>query len=97
VLYRDGKVSTLPAKFTMTMKRGDVLHHVQPGGGGFGDPLARDPARVLDDVRNEKVSVEAARRDYGVAVDTATWTVDEAATARLRGKVRTTAVEVPAD
>jgi N-methylhydantoinase B len=97
VLYRDGKVSTLPAKFTMTMKRGDVLHHVQPGGGGFGDPLERDPARVLDDVRNEKVSVEAARRDYGVAVDTSTWTVDRATTARLRTKVGSAAVEVPAD
>ena len=97
VLYRDGKVSTLPAKFTMTMKRGDVLHHVQPGGGGFGDPLERDPARVLDDVRNEKISVEAARRDYGVAVDTSTWTVDRAATARLRTKVGSAAVEVPAD
>jgi len=52
---------------------------------------------VLDDVQNEKVSVEAARRDYGVAVDTSTWTVDEAATARLRRKVGSTPVEVPAD
>ena len=45
----------------MTMKRGDVLHQVQPGGDGFGDPFERAPARVLDDVRNEKVSVQAAR------------------------------------
>jgi N-methylhydantoinase B len=97
VLYRDGQASTLAAKFTMTMKRGDVLHHVQPGGGGFGDPLERDPERVLHDVRNEKVSVEAARRDYGVAVDTSTWTVDEVTTARLRRKVGSTPVEVPAD
>ena len=47
----------------MTMRRGDVLHHVQPGGGAFGDPFERDPARVLEAVRNEKVSIEAARRE----------------------------------
>lgn len=89
VLHRDGQATTLPAKFTMTMKRGDVFHHVQPGGGGFGDPLERDPERVLDDVRNEKVSLEAARRDYRVAIDPQTWRVDPAETARLRAAART--------
>jgi N-methylhydantoinase B len=88
VLHRDGQATTLPAKFTMTMKRGDVFHHVQPGGGGFGDPLERDPERVLDDVRNEKVSLEAARRDYRVAIDPQTWRVDPAETARLRAAAR---------
>ncbi|MBI3977624.1 MAG: hydantoinase B/oxoprolinase family protein [Chloroflexi bacterium] len=39
------------------------------GGGGFGDPTERDPARVLADVRNGLVSVVAAARDYGVEVD----------------------------
>ena len=38
------------------------------GGGGWGDPLARDPAAVADDVANEKVSVEAARELYGVVI-----------------------------
>ncbi|HET9223901.1 MAG TPA: hydantoinase B/oxoprolinase family protein, partial [Roseiflexaceae bacterium] len=45
--------------------------HVQlnpPGGGGYGDPLARDPQRVLDDVVNGYVSIEAAEREYGVVV-----------------------------
>ena len=58
----------LTGKFTMTMKRGDVFRHEQPGPGGFGDPLERDPARVARDVRNELVSREAARRDYGVVL-----------------------------
>ncbi|HLY22213.1 MAG TPA: hydantoinase B/oxoprolinase family protein [bacterium] len=40
-----------------------------PGGGGYGPPSERDPARVLEDVRNGYVSVERARTDYGVAVD----------------------------
>jgi N-methylhydantoinase B len=85
-LLRDGVRHELPSKVTMTMKRGDIFQHVQPGSGGYGDPFERDPERVLDDVRNEKVSLEAARRDYGVAIDPKTWTVDVAETARLRGQ-----------
>jgi N-methylhydantoinase B len=70
------------------MKRGDVFRHEQPGPGGWGDPLERDPVRVLRDVRNEFVSVEAARDDYGVVIDVAAWTVDEPATARRRAELR---------
>ncbi len=43
-------------------------HLDPPGGGGYGSAFERDPARVLDDVVNGYVSVEAAARDYGVAV-----------------------------
>ena len=39
-----------------------------PGGGGWGDPLERDPQRVLDDVRDGFVSIDAARSEYGVVV-----------------------------
>jgi N-methylhydantoinase B len=90
VLRRDGEVTPLPAKFTMTMRRGDVLHHVQPGAGGLGDPFERDPERVLADVRDEKVSVEAARRDYGVAIDPVSRKIDLPETARLRAAGRGT-------
>jgi N-methylhydantoinase B len=38
------------------------------GGGGWGDPFERDPQAVLDDVLDEYVSVEGARRDYGVVL-----------------------------
>ncbi|MDA1000395.1 MAG: hydantoinase B/oxoprolinase family protein, partial [bacterium] len=44
-----------------------------PGGGGFGDPLERPMGLVADDVRDGVVSVESARRDYGVIVDPATF------------------------
>ncbi len=58
------------------------------GGGGWGDPLTRDPQAVLDDVLDEYVSVEGAARDYGVvltgSLEDLTLAVDEAATARLR-------------
>jgi N-methylhydantoinase B len=88
ILNPDGEHRVLPAKVTMTIKRGDVYRHDQPGPGGWGDPLERDPARVLRDVRNELVSPASARDDYGVVVDTRTWTVDEGATARLRESLR---------
>jgi N-methylhydantoinase B len=57
-----------------------------PGGGGHGHPFTRDPERVLADVIDGYVSVEAARTDYGVVVDPASRTIDQAATARLRQK-----------
>ena len=72
----------------MTVHTGDLLHHVQPGRGGHGDPFKRTPQHVLADVLDEKLSPEFARREYGVAIDLATGTVDEDATHRLRGQVR---------
>ena len=72
------------AKITMTMKRGDVLRHELAGAAGWGDPLERDPNAVLRDVRNEMISVDTARRDYGVAVDIDTWSIDESETKKLR-------------
>ena len=98
VLLNPGEeAKTLPSKVTMTCRRGDVVRWVLPGGGGWGDPLDRDPERVLRDVRNELVSPAAAERDYGVVVDTGRWTVDEAATVRLRAERRAaqTGREVP--
>ena len=86
VLNPDDGAKTLTSKVTMTCRRGDVVRWVLPGGGGWGDPLERDPERVLRDVRNELVSPEAAERDYGVVVDTGRWAVDAAATGRLRAE-----------
>jgi N-methylhydantoinase B len=54
------------------------------GGGGWGNPLERDPVAVLDDVLDEYVSRESARRDYGVVIDEAEMRVDEEATEALR-------------
>lgn len=54
------------------------------GGGGWGDPFARDPAHVLEDVRDGYVSPERACDDYGVAIDE-DGEVDLEATRTLRG------------
>jgi N-methylhydantoinase B len=83
-----GEHQVVPAKITMTIKRGDVCRHEQPGPGGWGDPLEREPRRVLQDVRNEFVSLAAAREDYAVVLDPSTWTVDEEATRKLRADRR---------
>ncbi|GAA3101211.1 hydantoinase B/oxoprolinase family protein [Pseudonocardia yunnanensis] len=66
------------------LEAGEVLVNDTGGGGGFGDPFTREPESVARDVRNGFVSVQAAARDYGVVIDADTFTVDAAATARLR-------------
>ena len=78
----------LESKITMNIEYGTVFRHELAGGGGWGDPLERDVDKVLTDVRNELVSPEAALADYGVMVDTATWTVDLAATEARRAALR---------
>ena len=54
------------------------------GGGGFGDPLEREPAAVLVDVREGTVSLEAARDVYGVVLTDGAEAVDEEGTAAAR-------------
>jgi N-methylhydantoinase B len=58
-----------------------------PGGGGFGDPFTRDPARVARDVNLGYVTPAAARKDYGVVIGENS-TVDTVATAALRSGAR---------
>jgi N-methylhydantoinase B len=55
------------------------------GGGGYGNPLDREPELLEWDVLEGYVSVEGARRDYGVVVDPGTMKVDIDATLALRG------------
>ncbi|ATJ81603.1 hydantoinase B/oxoprolinase family protein [Halomonas beimenensis] len=62
---------------------GERVININPGGGGYGDPLTRPVEEVLDDVRNGLVSREGARLDYGVVIDEA-GKLDDAATHQLR-------------
>ena len=82
----------LPSKGLFPMKRGDLFHHITAGAAGWGDPLDRDVSLVLEDVRNEKLTPDYARREYGVVVKSASdeidWEVDPEATGRLRQKMR---------
>jgi N-methylhydantoinase B len=67
---------------------GEAFEYVYGGGGGWGDPLDRDPARVLEDVLDEYVSLQSAERDYGVvlrgSLEDFDLVVDEEATGKLR-------------
>ena len=54
---------------------GDTVTHYTPGGGGYGDPMTRDPAAVAADVRAGFVSIAEALRLYGVRIDAATFAV----------------------
>ena len=65
----DGTTQVLPSKIhDFPVNAGDLLHFVTWGGGGWGDPLARDPELVGLEVRRGLVTVEGARR-YGVVCD----------------------------
>jgi N-methylhydantoinase B len=71
---------------------GECFEYVYGGGGGWGDPLDRDPAAVVEDVLDELVSLDAARRDYGVVLtgraEDGTLAVDGTATRNLRAQLR---------
>jgi N-methylhydantoinase B len=77
----------------VTVGPGDRFTRPSAGGGGFGDPLERDPAAVREDVADGYVTVERARKDYGVVLsevdgELAQYAVDEEETAREREQIR---------
>jgi N-methylhydantoinase B len=81
VTLSSGKV--LRGKGLQAVPSKDRVIIAMPGGGGLGNPRRRPAAAVAEDVRQGFISSEAARRDYGVAVND-DGTVDEGETARLR-------------
>ena len=73
---RRGKKSLWPGGETGTgkatrfpLRKGDVVQYEKWGAGGYGDPVERDPRRVVEDVHAGYVSRDAARDVYGVVVD----------------------------
>ena len=88
----DGSREPLPTIASVPLAPGELLGHELSGGGGYGDPLEREPRWVLADVLSQFVSFERARDVYGVvftgeALDDSL-TVDEGATARRREELR---------
>jgi N-methylhydantoinase B len=68
IIPRDGAERELNVNAFQSVDEGDTFELVSQGGGGFGDPLERDPDRVLCDVVDGLVSERAALADYGVAI-----------------------------
>lgn len=89
--YREmnGMRTRLPGKSTGNrMEKGELLVALTPGAGGYGDPKKRPPEKVLEDVADGYVSIEAAREHYHVVVKRDTdgiCSLDIAATNQLRG------------
>ena len=67
---------------------GDLVRIHTAGGGGWGDPLEREPERVLDDVKDGFVSLSGALDSYGVVIDPVSLTVDAPGTDARRGDIR---------
>jgi N-methylhydantoinase B len=88
VVRRDGTREEVPSKRMLVLHPGDQLWEYVAGGAGWGDPLERDPDRVLADVRDGKVSVDAARAEYGVVVISPAAAVDHDATKECREALR---------
>ncbi len=85
----DGAERHLP---TMPMQSfsadsGDIFRLIGAGGGGYGDPLMREPAHIADDLLEGKVSAAGAVRDYGVVFTGDGTTIDLAATQAKRAEL----------
>ncbi|KKY18665.1 putative hydantoin utilization protein a [Diplodia seriata] len=84
-----GVCEALPSKMDhLRVRPGDVLEWVTWGGGGLGDPLTRSPETVALEVHRRLVTVEGAKRNYGVVLEEGAFGVDVEATEELRGEMR---------
>lgn len=96
LIKKNGERIHLPSKIScVKVEKGDQLVYITAGGGGWKDPLDRPPERVQKDVIRKLVSLEKARRDYGVVLDPQTLAVDYEATERLRATMRQQRGPVP--
>ena len=91
-VVRNGELSPISPDFgskgtAFPIKAGDVIRISSPGGGGYGDPLERDASMVMQNVLDEKVSLEQARQAYGVILSHDMQRVDEEATRLLRAEL----------
>ena len=82
-----GQLIRVSPKGTLDLKGGDVWVVENSAGGGFGDPLLREPERVAEDVREDRIYAEQAKQHYGVVIG-ADGAVNVADTAETRTRVR---------
>jgi N-methylhydantoinase B len=87
-LISSGSRREIPSKGSLQVMPGEVMRVETCGGGGYGYAWERDTEAVLRDVREGKVSAKRARECYGVAIDTATWTIDQVESKGLRRQMQ---------
>lgn len=80
------RLPTMPMQ-SFTANAGDVFRLIGAGGGGYGDPLTREPGRIADDLLEGKVSPEGAVRDYGVVFAGDGTSIDLATTQAKRAEL----------
>ncbi|HVA86404.1 MAG TPA: hydantoinase B/oxoprolinase family protein [Candidatus Saccharimonadales bacterium] len=88
ILHTPSETRVLPSKLHYRLHKGDRFVHEQAAGGGYGDPLERDPDAVLVDWLDEKVTTRHAFDAYAVVIDERARSVDMEATRTLRLSVR---------
>ncbi|MEM4218144.1 MAG: hydantoinase B/oxoprolinase family protein, partial [Candidatus Methanomethylicaceae archaeon] len=89
VIFKHGEQPRVVRKIAaLRLKKGEVVSLRSGGGGGWGDPLERDPERVKMDVKNEYITLEVARDVYGVVLDPNTLEIKWDATRELRQRLR---------
>ena len=86
--FNPGRENLAVGKVTLPLKKGDVIRLQTAGAGGWGNPLEREPEMVLDDVRNEKISIKRAREVYGVVIDEKAREVNMAETKKRRESMK---------
>jgi len=87
VINPEEESRTVSSKSTTKLASGDVASVQTPGGGGYGDPMERDPEAVLRDVRNGKVSAGKAQEEYGVILKEDPLRIDRTATKHRRANL----------
>ncbi len=90
VVHPDSKKQKVLGKYRGYLKANQVVSQQSGGGGGYGNPLDKDPKAVLSDVVNEYVSLWSAKNDYGTIIrrDKSGYYVDLKATEALRARLR---------
>jgi len=89
VIFKQGEEPKIVRKVAaVKLKRGDMVSLRSGGGGGWGDPLERDPELVRMDVKNEYITIETAREIYGVVLDPKTLEIKWDETKKLRGELK---------
>jgi N-methylhydantoinase B len=89
-IKRGGKTEIVRKNVIETIKPGESVTNLNPGGGGFGNPFQRPTAMVVEDIRNGLVSIEGAKADYGVVMaNPPALEIDMSATSALRAAGRT--------
>jgi N-methylhydantoinase B len=83
-----GRTEVQPGLADTYLNKGDVFRSIVSGGGGYGDPLEREPALVLSDVQHGLVSVQSAADQYGVVLSADVRAVNVEATRARREALR---------